>query len=110
MTSIDPELKKIAKEKNWNLSEELTRALINKIHAPEIEKVKELKCQFCGMIGEQETKEDVLLAMRKAREADRALHPQEFSEPTKLTWLWPDEKFICNKCLNVITRGINTAV
>jgi len=107
--SVDNELLKIAAENNYNVSAMTERAIIEKYHKPDIDEIKELTCAFCGIIGEKETKEDVLRAMSKARVNNDSEHPQKYSEPTKLTWLWPDEKFICNRCLNVITRGINTA-
>ena len=109
MTSIDPELKKIAKEKGWNISEELERALINKYHNPDMDKIKELKCNFCGTIGKQETKEDCDEAAREARRNENEEHPLEYSEPTKLTWLWPDEKWICNRCLRQKCHGAQIA-
>jgi hypothetical protein len=106
--SVDNELLKIAQEKGFNVSALTERAIIEKYHKPDIDEIKELKCAFCGCIGKQEEGDDVLEANREAQRNDDAEHPQKYSEPTKLTWLWPDNKFICNKCLNKITRSLNS--
>ena len=48
------------------------------------------KCAFCGNEGEKETAKDV-------KPTTNTKDPVE--HPTLLTWLWPDEKWICNNCL-----------
>lgn len=109
MTSIDPDLKKKAKEKGWNLSDELERALINKMHKPDIEEIKELKCAFCQQLGEKETTEDVKIQNEESQRNNNAEHPSTYAEPTKLTWLWPDEQWICNRCLKIKCNSVNIA-
>lgn len=99
--SIDTELLKLAQDKGYNVSGLTESAIINKFHKPDIEEIKELRCDFCGELGEQENKQDVKQNNRKARLDNNSKHPLKYSEPTKLTWLWPDEKWICNKCLKI---------
>jgi len=47
-----------------------------------------MKCEFCGREGEKETKENLN------------------KDPHALTWLWPDEKWICNDCLKNMSCSI----
>ena len=56
-----------------------------------------MKCQFCFNEGEKETPEDIKLTTNTK-------HPVK--NPTKLTWFWPDEKWICNSCLRDKARRI----
>ena len=78
LTSIDSELKKRAQQKRINFSETLELALSKKLG--DIAKLPENEgsmCEFCGTLGEKATRENL----------------------TGLTWLCPDEKWICESCL-----------
>jgi len=97
--SIDTDLLKHAQENNYNVSHLTEKAIINQKNSPNMEEVKELRCQFCGEYGERENREDVKKQNQEANRNDDADHPLRYSEPGKLTCLYPDEKWICNKCL-----------
>jgi len=82
--TIDEELLKEAKIRRINMSEELDKALKNVVGKKEKEILEPAKCEFCGR------------EMRKAT-ADNL---------KGLTWLSPDEKWICPSCL----RNQKTAI
>ena len=95
LTSIDYDLKQEAKKAGFNISaltEQAIRKKLGKIQL-EIDNPPELKCEFCGKIGERETPEDI-----KTK--------GHFSTPHKLTWLYPDEMWICEECLMAKSRNI----
>ena len=73
--SIDEELKKKAEEAGLNMSAVAERAIRSKLNYKEIE-IKDF-CEFCG----------------------RAEQKATAKKPVGLTWLCPDEKWICNSCL-----------
>lgn len=78
MTSIDAELHEEIKKKRLNVSEILETALNKELNKVRIEIDCNLReCGFCGRRGEKATKDDL----------------------KGLTWLWPDEKWICESCL-----------
>jgi hypothetical protein len=107
MTSIDAELKEEAKKAGLNISEITEKAIQDWIKKPELGVVKLFQCAFCNEVGQRETIKEAKEANVKAQFDDNAKHPLEYSEPTRLSWLWPDEKWICNKCLS---RKCNNAV
>lgn len=107
--SIDTELLKLAQDKGYNVSGLTEHAIIDKFHKPDIEEIKELKCAFCGNLGEKETIDDVELQNKESRKNNDAEHPLAYAEPTKLTWLWPDEQWVCNRCLKIKSRSVNIA-
>jgi hypothetical protein len=54
MTSIDSELKELAKKKGLNISECCEEGIKNKLQIANIEEGIEKKCHFCGLNGELE--------------------------------------------------------
>ena len=87
MITVDEELHKMAKEKLINISNTTEDALKEKLKLREIIINEEItKCEFCG-------KED-----KKATATDLR----------GLSWLWPDERWICNDCLR--TKGDKISV
>lgn len=83
--SIDEEIKKKAKEAGINMSAIAEEALKDKLDLKEaLIDNKIMKCEFCGR--EQE----------KAY-VDRSRFKEKYVPG--LTWLWPDEKWICSSCL-----------
>lgn len=83
MTSIDGKVKKKAKEFGINISDFLESKLREKVEGKiQIEVNEPTKCDFCGKKGEKATRDNL----------------------TGLTWLWPDEKWICDKCLKNKSR------
>ena len=83
MTSIDNEVHKKAQEAQLNISHVLEEALKLKTHAKDITIYEADKCEFCYQPGIKETASTIN------------------TSPNGLTWLWPDEKWICNNCLKL---------
>lgn len=86
--TIDPELLKQAQEKLINVSGLTEAAIREKLGKKEVTMSEAEKCEFCGIEGEQETTETVNQSSRG------------------LTWLFPDEKWICNSCLKTLGRQV----
>ncbi len=105
--SIDMELLKLAQEKKYNVSGLAEDAIKKKHLRPDIDEIKELKCEFCGNAGETETIGNVNCQNKESQKNNNAKHPLQYSEPTKLTWLWPDDKWVCNRCLKIQSCGVN---
>lgn len=84
--NLNEELKKKAKQTGLNISALTEHAIKEKLGEKKVKPNETLKCQFCGRRGYRETAEEALLEFQK-------------NEPNALTWLWPDEKWICNSCL-----------
>lgn len=82
-----------AKKRTLNLSEFFEQKLYERLKYQDVKIKESLKCEFCEREGTQETKEDIKLK-------------GHFKEPNKLTWLFPDEKWICNTCLRQISKNI----
>ena len=76
--SIDPDLLKKAQKSFINISGIFEDAIRAKLNFMEIELQKPSKCDFCGKIDEKATVQN----------------------PDKLTWLWPDNKWICDDCFH----------
>jgi hypothetical protein len=81
MISVDEEVHKEVKEKELNVSEIVEKALKEKLGKTEVEIPTSNKCDFCGKEGTPETRETI----------------NETNEG--LSWLYPDERWICNRCL-----------
>lgn len=84
--NIDNELLEEAKKNSYNVSEIAEKALRERLGKKEVEINETVNaCEFCG------------------RELDKA----KASNPNEgLTWLYPDEKWICPKCLRRKSRII----
>ena len=77
--SIDDTLNAVSTDNGWNMSEILEEAIKDKMQkASMAELVKsEHKCDFCGKPDRLASRDDL----------------------EGLTWLWPDERWICESCL-----------
>ena len=89
--SIDNQLIEEAKEKGFNISELAEESIKERLGKVDVIINKTIeKCEFCGKEGRMETKKDVKATTNTK---DSVEHPN------LLTWLFPDEKWICNSCL-----------
>ena len=86
--SIDPELKKKAQEAQLNISGVAEKAIRDKLGKTLVEIEEGLKCHVCKREGIRETAGTVN------------------TDPHALTWLWPDERWICNLCLKDKFKGV----
>lgn len=93
MITLDDDLHRKAKERFYNLSGWIENALREGLTKTKVSIPEPIKCEFCGREGEKETANDI-------RESGH------FSKPNKLTWLWPDETWICNGCLRGKSKNI----
>ena len=109
LTSIDSDIKRKAKQANINMSGLLEDAIERKLNIIKIEANQTLTCHFCGHEGEKETADDVKESIRKAFETNSELFTQ-FADKTKLTWLCPQEVWICNRCLLNEIRNVSIAL
>ncbi len=84
--NIEDELIQKAKEKFFNISEIAEEAIKQKLGGVEvvIDTTVE-KCEFCNKEGEKATKDNL----------------------EGLTWLWPDERWICEGCLKEKGEKLN---
>lgn len=80
--TIDSELIEQAKLRFYNISEIAENALRNKLGKTEVSIEEALKCSSCGNEGQKESAETII-----------------DNNPNALTWLYPDQKWICNSCL-----------
>ncbi len=79
--TIDEFVLEQAKKKIFNISGEFEAFLRRRISQEDVQIDEPHQCEFCGKEGIKETAETV-------------------NQSTKgLTWLYPDEKWICNSCL-----------
>ena len=83
---LDEEIIKEAKSKYINISEAAERGIKDQLGIKEIEIKEPVRCEVCQRLGKKETKEDII-------------EKGHWTEPSNLTWLWPDEIWICNSCL-----------
>ncbi len=91
-----------AKEKGLNISE-ITEDSI-KASLKQIEVIIDTtveKCEFCGKKGRKETPDEIEPTTNTK---------ESVKNPTLLTWLWPDERWICNACLRLEGRKIPASV
>ena len=83
--NIEDETLKKAKERLFNISEIAEEAINEKLGQKEVIIQTEItKCDFCGKEGEKATRDNL----------------------KGLTWLWPDERWICENCLIIKGRRI----
>ncbi len=83
--TIDSDLIVEAKKKFLNLSEIAENAIKEKIGHKEVEIDESIKvCEFCGREGEKATKDNL----------------------KGMVWLYPDEKWICERCFKSKSRSI----
>jgi len=75
--NIEHDLIEEAKRKFINISSAAEEGIKNKLGMIDVKIIEPTKCEFCG---------------REDRKATR-------NDLTGLTWLYPDEKWICEKCL-----------
>lgn len=87
--NIDEEVINEAKRNFINMSELAERAIKEKLGKKEVEiDERILNCEFCDREGE---KENINTLNKK---------------DSNLTWLYPDERWICNRCLRDMTKNI----
>ena len=87
--TIDADLIERAKKANMNISATMEKEIRNKLNFKEVEIDQEInKCEFCGREGIKETRETI-------NQLENGL-----------TWLYPDERWICNNCLQKKGRMI----
>ncbi len=82
MITLDEETHKKAKEKMLNISGECEKALQSRCIIPDVDFNDDVNCSVCGRKGNKETKDTV-----------------KDKDPNAITWLWPAEQWICNRCL-----------
>ena len=96
--SVDDEIVKDAKEQGINLSEAAEKGLLEQLGKKTVTLVEPTQCSICKNGGRRET-------------ATNLRDKRHFSEPTNLTWLYPDEIWLCNKCLRfkveILKKGKN---
>ena len=63
--------------------------------------IEPLRCDLCRKEGIRETAEDVVESEHKAvkQNDNKNFIPTAYSKQNRLTWLYPDEIWICNQCL-----------
>lgn len=109
--SIEDDLLKKAKDSGMNVSGEVEAALRKRFVTKNVDiSIEPLKCEFCKQPGQRETADDVRESIRKATEAKPkgSFLPTAYADQRKLTWLFPDEKWICNKCLLIKIKSVPT--
>jgi hypothetical protein len=85
--SIEHELVEKAKERGFSISEITEEALRDKLGKTQVEIDREIcNCEFCGIELPKQTAKDLTKG---------------------LCWLWPDEKWICPRCLRKKIRSVN---
>ena len=94
--NVEDDLIQKAKEKGINISEELENSLKDRLHLIDVQiNTTTDKCEFCGKEGERETAKD-LQPITNIK--------NNVKNENLLTWLYPDERWICNTCLRKKTR------
>ena len=87
--TIDSDLIDEAKKELINISAVAEDAIRAKLGKENVDINKNIDhCEFCSTVGIPETRETIN------------------QERTGLTWLYPDERWICNECLSVKGRRI----
>ncbi len=82
--SIDPKLLKLAKEKKINVSQITEDSIKNAVGKTEVTMLQPTHCEFCNREMKKATRDDL----------------------NGLTWLYPDERWICPSCLRNLNRGL----
>ena len=75
--SVDSDLNKKAKLAQINISDLTEKAIRDKLEIKQVEIQRGDKCEVCGRVDRQATREDMY----------------------GLNWLWPEGIWICNTCL-----------
>jgi len=88
MISIDEDLHKKCKDKLLNISGEVDSALRKRLEITKVEINKAERCEFCGREGVVETAGNIN------------------EKENGLSWLYPDKKWICNRCLKRANRTL----
>ena len=97
--SIDEEVKKQAKERGLNLSAIAETAIREKLGKRQFEiDMNADHCEWCNVNGEPENPSHYERSVTDTREI--------LSNPTDLCWLWPDEQWVCNRCLRTASKNI----
>lgn len=89
--TIDQELVEKAHKRGMNISAIAEKELYQRIYHNEALIEEPLKCEFCGKEGVKDNVDDVIQGIKRLN---------------GLTWLYPDEKWICNHCLNIFSKNI----
>jgi DNA-directed RNA polymerase subunit RPC12/RpoP len=76
--SVDDALMKKAKEARLNISEAAAEGIKNRLNFKDVQIQTSYKCEFC-----------------------KKEFPRE-----DLVWLYPDEKWICSRCLKILSRRV----
>ena len=100
--TVDEDVHDLAQKRNLNISAIMSQALYEKTFGIQttIPIGDNLKCDFCGHPGERE----------KASDVEKVVNIKDpVRNPTLLTWLWPNEQWICNSCLRIKTRSVPAA-
>lgn len=98
---IDSELKEQAKSRMINISGLLEASLREKLGKKEVEvDISIGHCEICH----REEKKAVAIPDKVYK---NKIIPGGATKG--LTWLWPDEKWVCNSCLNHLGRKISAA-
>ena len=88
--SVDSDLMDKAKEKELNISELTENAIKEKLGETEVVIEEATRCELCGREGREGTADDF---KHDTNTKDKV------ENPTILTWLYPDEKWVCNACM-----------
>ena len=83
--NIDINLVKEAKRKFLNISKLTEEAIKDKLKKTDVTIEEPDKCHVCGRVEEKATADNLM----------------------GMTWLWPDEKWICDSCLNYKKKGVH---
>jgi len=110
--SIESELLSKAQEAQLNVSGLTESAIKNKLNIKEIMINESLRCEFCGTEeGIQETLNDVKLSERRGQQSSvpNSFIPTAYSDKSKLIWIYPDERWICNACLMIKIKSVSVS-
>ena len=95
--SVDDEILKDAKDKGINVSDATEKGILNELGKVDVGFIEPKNCSICKVDGRRETVDEV--------------KKKHFTKNTNLTWLYPDEIWLCNKCLrfkvNQVKKGKN---
>ena len=83
--SVDNEIIKKARKMDMNMSSVAEKAIAEKAGEVTFNTNEGTKCDFCGIELPQQTKNN----LKKG-----------------LCWLWPDERWICPRCLRTKDKGV----
>jgi hypothetical protein len=98
--SIDSNLIEKAQRAQINISGLTESAIRKKLDNKIVEIEKPLKCAFCGKVGPKEAPD---MVPKSSNIKDDVINPHH------LIWIYPDEKWACNKCLRIRVSKIPVA-